>query len=66
LLYVLMRWQAQAAGWSHSFARLLAVVRGVVWDRIDLAALLRSYGTAGGSYRMRTCCEGSYLPGFSP
>lgn len=66
LLYVLMRWQGQAAGWSHSFARLLAVVRGVVWDRIDLAALLRSYGTAGGSYRMRTCCEGSYLPGFSP
>ena len=34
LLYVLMRWQGQAAGWSHSFARLLAMVRGVVWDRI--------------------------------
>lgn len=66
LLYVLMRWQGQAAGWSHSFSRLLTVVRGVVWDRIDLAALLKSYGTAGGSYRMRTCCEGTYLPGFSP
>jgi hypothetical protein len=66
LLYVLMRWQGQAAGWSHSFARLLAMVRGVVWDRIDLAALLKSYGTAGGTYRMRTCCEGTYLPGFSP
>lgn len=66
LLYVLMRWQGQAAGWSHSFARLLTVVRGVVWDKMDLAALLKSYGTAGGSYRMRTCCEGTYLPGFSP
>ena len=66
LLYVLMRWQGQAVGWSHSFARLLAMVRGVVWDRIDLASLLKSYGTAGGSYRMRTCCEGTYLPGFSP
>jgi hypothetical protein len=40
-----MRWQGQAAGWAHSFSRLLAVVRGVVWDRIDLAALLRR--TAG-------------------
>jgi len=66
LLYVLMRWQGQAADWTHSFARLLAMVRGVVWDRIELAALLQSYGTAGGSYRMRTCCEGAYLPGFSP
>lgn len=66
LLYVLMRWQGQAAGWAHSFSRLLAVVRGVVWDRIDLAALLRSYGTAGGGWRMRSCCEGTYLPGFSP
>ena len=66
LLYVLMRWQGQAAGWSHSFARLLTMVRGVVWDRIDLAALLKSYGTADGTYRMRSCCEGTYLPGFSP
>jgi Transposase DDE domain len=66
LLYVLMRWQGQAAGWAHSFSRLLAVVRGVVWDRIDLSALLRSYGTAGGNWRMRSCCEGTYLPGFSP
>jgi hypothetical protein len=60
------RWQGQAADWSHSFSRLLTVVRGVVRDKIDLAALLKSYGTAGGIYRMRTCCEGTYLPGFTP
>ena len=66
LLYVLMRFQGQVAGWSHSFSRLLAMVRGVVWDRIDLLSLLKSYGTAGGSYRMRIACETSYLPGFSP
>jgi hypothetical protein len=45
------RWQGQAADWSHSFSRLLTVVRGVVRDKIDLAALLKSYGTAGGIYR---------------
>lgn len=66
LLYVLMRFQGQIADWSHSFSRLLAIVRGVVWDRIDLMSLLKSYGTAGGSYRMRATCETSYLAGFAP
>ena len=51
-----MRFQGQIADWSHSFSRLLAIVRGVVWDRIDLMSLLKSYGTAGGSYRMRATC----------
>ena len=66
LLYVLMRFQAQLTDWSHSFSRLLAMVRGVVWDRIELGDLLKSYGTAGGCYRMRVACECSYLPGFAP
>ena len=66
LLYVLMRFLGSSANWIHSFTRLIAITRGVVWDRIDLAALLRSYGTAGGGYRMRVTCETSYLPGFAP
>jgi hypothetical protein len=66
LLYILMRFQGQIVDWSHSFSRLLAIVRGVVWDRIDLMSLLKSYGTAGGSYRMRATCETSYLAGFAP
>jgi len=66
LLYVLMRFHGRVAEWPHSFSRLLAMVRGVVWDRIDLMGLLKSYGTAGGCYRMRVACETSYLPGFSP
>lgn len=66
LLYVLLPWQGQTANWSHSLSRLLTVVRGLVWIRTDLAALLKSYGTAGANYRMRTCCEGTYLPGLSP
>jgi hypothetical protein len=66
LLYVLMRFQAQMADWSHSFSRLLAMIRGVVWDRIDLESLLKSYGTAGGCFRMRASCEATYLPGLAP
>ena len=66
LLYVLMRYLGRVVDWAHSFTRLLAITRGIVWDRIDLAALLLSYGTAGGSYRMRVTCETSYLPGYAP
>jgi hypothetical protein len=66
LLYVLVRFQAQMADWAHSFSRLLAMIRGVVWDRINLEALLQSYGTAGGCFRMRASCEATYLPGLAP
>ena len=65
LLYVLMRFQGQVADWPHSFSRLLAIVRGVDWDQINLMSLLKPYGTAGGIYRMRVACETSYLVGFA-
>lgn len=66
LLYVLMRFMGRLVDWPHSFARLLAMVRGVAWDRIDLMSLLKSYGTAGGLPRLRAACESSYLPGLAP
>jgi hypothetical protein len=66
LLYVLLRYQSQVVGWPHSFVRLFAMVRGVIWDRLSLEDLLRSYGTAGGSYRCRACPESAYLPGLAP
>lgn len=66
LLYVMMRFLGRTVDWAHSFTRLMAITRGVVWDRIDLAALLRFYGTAGGSFRMRTACQSTYLLGFAP
>jgi hypothetical protein len=66
LLYVLMRFLSRVVDWSHSFSRLLAIVRGVVWSRIALLELLRCYGTAGGGFRMRAACETSYLPGLAP
>lgn len=66
LLYVLMRFLSRVVDWSHSFSRLLAIVRGVVWSRIALLELLGCYGTAGGGFRMRAACETSYLPGLAP
>jgi hypothetical protein len=37
-------------GMGHSFTRLFAVTRSALWERIDLLALLKSYGTAPPRY----------------
>jgi hypothetical protein len=66
LLYILLRHQAQQAGWPHSFARLFTMLRGVIWDRICVTKLLEHYGTARGRWRMRATPETAYLPGLSP
>jgi hypothetical protein len=66
LLYVLLRFQAWASQWPHSFARLFALIRGVVWDRFELGEILRFYGTAGGPWRMRATPQTAYLPGLAP
>jgi hypothetical protein len=65
LLYVLLRFQAFLHGWTHSFTRLFTLLRGVVWDRFELSALLVFYGTAGQPWRMRAQPEQGYLPGFA-
>lgn len=66
LLYVLLRFQAWATQWPHSFTRLFALIRGVLWDRFDLPDTLQFYGTAGAKWRMRATPETAYLPGLAP
>ncbi len=66
LLYLLLCFQAFLSNWHHSFTRLFTLVRGVVWDRFDLPALLRFYGTAPQPWRMRAQADQAYLPGFAP
>lgn len=65
LVYVLLRFLACVAEWSHSFTRLWALVRSTLWGRRDVLTLLRSYGTAGGGFRMLGQPEAAYLPGFA-
>jgi len=64
LLYVLLRFQAWLSRWEHSFVRLFALVRGVLWDRFDLRDLLDFYGTAGGRFRIRKIPQQAYFYGF--
>jgi hypothetical protein len=66
LVYVLLRFLAHLAAWGHSFARLFAVARSALWDRLDLAALLKSYGTASGAFRVVAALQQAWLPGLRP
>ena len=61
-----LRYAAHIGHWGHSFTRLFAVVRAAMWERLDLVGLLRSYGTAGGSFTLLGASHAAWLPGFEP
>lgn len=64
LVQMLMRYLAWASQWGHSFIRLYALVRSLVWEKRDIILLLKRYGTAEGSYRNLARPEQAYLPGL--
>lgn len=66
LVYVLLRYMAHLSQWGHSFIRLFAVSRSALWERLDLVALLKSYGTAGGQFKVVGALQHAWLPGFEP
>jgi IS4 transposase len=66
LVYVLLRFQAYLSDWGHSFTRLFAVTRSTLWERLDLLALLKSYGTASGRFKVIGALNTAWLPGFAP
>lgn len=66
MVYVLLRYMAHLSQWGHSFTRLFAVVRSTVWERIELLALLKSYGTASDRLRVLGALNQAWLPGFVP
>lgn len=66
LLYVLLRFQQWVSQWPHSFTRLFALIRGILWDRFDLTEVLCFYGTAGEPWRTRASPQTAYFPGFAP
>ena len=65
LVYVLLRFQAWRSHWAHSFARLFTLLRAGLWQRRDLAQLLRRYGTADGHFTLLAGPRQSWLPGFA-
>ena len=66
LVYVLLRYVAHLSQWGHSFTRLFAVSRSALWERLSLLELLKSYGTAGGRFKVIGALHDAWLPGFEP
>ena len=66
LVYVLLRFVAHLSQWPHSFTRLFGLIRCSLWTRHDLLFVLRSYGTAGGDFRLVAAPQQAYLPGMTP
>lgn len=66
LCYVLLRFLAHTSRWAGSFTRLWAVCRSALWRRLDLQALLKSYGTAGGSFRCLGQLGSALAAGLAP
>jgi len=64
LVYVLLRFLAWQSKWNHSLVRLFTLTRAVLWRKIDLAELLRGYGTAGGNFRFLGQPEQAYFAGL--
>lgn len=66
LVWLLARFQAFKTKWSHSFLRLMALLRSHTWDLIVVEELLKFHGTAGGLPRMMATPDQAYLPGMEP
>jgi hypothetical protein len=64
LVYVLLRYMAWCSQWGASFIRLVTLTRAALWRKIDLAGLLRRYGTAGGHFRFLGRPEQTYFAGM--
>jgi hypothetical protein len=64
LTYVLLRYLYLQSSWGHSFTRLYTCLRAVLWQRRELYAYLKSYGTADGSFTRLYVKKQGFLPGF--
>lgn len=65
LVQLLMRYLAWCSQWGHAFNRLYALIAGIMWIKRDIIDVLKSYGTAGGDYRLLARPDQAYLAGFA-
>ena len=64
LTYLLVRFVKFVSGWNQSFARLFTLIRGTLWDRLDLESIIECCGTAPGKNRIRGAPEKAFQPVF--
>lgn len=64
LTYLLLRYVSYLGKWKMSFRRLYALVRGVLFSRLNLFSVLECCGIAGGGKNSIPPPKQLYLPGF--
>ena len=64
LVHMLLHYAKFLSAWTHSFARLVGIVRGGMWLEIDLIETLILYGTAGPEKKPKLCLEQACFKGF--
>jgi len=64
LTYLLVRFVKFRSGWKSSFARLFTLIRGTLWDRLNLNSVIECCGTASGKRRIRGAPEKAFQPVF--
>jgi hypothetical protein len=60
LTYILVRFVKFSSGWKQSFARLFTLIRGTLWDRLDLESIINCCGTAPGKNKIRGAPDKAY------
>lgn len=60
--HLLIRYEAWLHEWTHAFTRIFALLRGVLWEKRDIASLLKRYGTAKGNFHYLASPSQSYFP----
>lgn len=64
LVYVILRFIKYQSKWTSTFKRMVTVIRGVLWSRLDLFSVLIFCGTAREKKRIRAQPEHAFLPGL--
>ena len=64
LVYMLLSYLSFCSGWKKGFVRIWAITRSILWRKLDLFKLLKSYGTAPVPLKLRVALDQAYLPGF--
>jgi len=65
LTYLLVRFIKHTSKWKQSFARLFTLIRGTLWDRLDLKSVIESCGTASGRGGIRGAPDKAFQPHFN-
>ena len=64
IVHLILRYQSHLSKWRGSYSRFVGIVRTAIWMKMDLARLLRFYGTAPPVISKVRAGSIPYLPGF--